>query len=500
MDTSLGALRARLFNFRSWDSTGTTLDNRIREAMNVALDRIAGDVPEAIVPDDAHVVLYKDVIGSDASVKATLNTTSDTKVLEFKTTTGGFLVAGTAPWFPDTTGASDGIMHIELPDSKGQYHRRQCREFWSAQIQGGGPLDRYYYVSIDRPWETGTDLLMDFRLYQPEFFVADDVMRVLEPARIYDETRQQIWAIDTGGAYRQDLVDWRGQDKGRPFRFWRGRHFQLPAPTKAPTVAALTGQNGTPWAGPEWEGNFRFCYTYVWGRRDAEWQAAPGGIRDPQWESAPSPVTTFTQTQSSKTFALAITGTNIDAMMDFGETGTLRYSRSGMRIRVYVARDSVDTSTSYGAGFSRVETDGRFYLLGEVEPTTGTFTWDGSDIPDYQRPLKHSTGYYAYSCYPHQDARYEIDLRIQRLPRALLNDQDTVPIQRDAVTAYIELCLHYMALNDGADQSGAAIHKQRYDELAQRLRKRYANPGGVVEPTPLTGYQVRFRYGRFRDV
>jgi hypothetical protein len=498
MDTSLGALRARLFNFRSWDSTGTTLDNRIREAMNVALDRIAGDVPEAIVPDDAHIVLNKDVEGSGSDVQATLNTTSDPKVLQFKTTTGGNLVAGTAPWIPETDGSLDGIFHIELPDSKGQYHRRQCREFWSEAIPGGGPLDRYYYVTIDRPWETGTDSLMDFRLYQPEFFVADDVMRVLEPARIYDETRQQVWAVDTGGAYRQDLVDWRGQDKGRPFRFWRGRHFQLPAPTKAATVAAA--EQDASWVGPEQEGTFTFVYTYVWGRRDLEWQAAPGGIRDPQWESAPSPASASFSHDTNNGKAIVLTATNIDAMMDFGDPTTLRYSRSGMRIRIYVARTAVRTAGAGLAAFNRVETDGRYYLLDEFEPTAASYTWDGEVIPDYQRPLKHSTGYYAYSCYPHQDARYELDLRIQRLPRALLSDQDTVPIQRDAVTAYIELCLHYMALNDGADQSGAAIHKQRYDELAQRLRKRYANPGGVVEPTPLTGYQVRFRYGRFRDV
>lgn len=495
MDTSLGALRARLFNFRSWDSTGTTLDNRIREAMNVALDRIAGDVPEAIVPDDAHVVLYEDILGSASSVQATLNTTADDKVLEFKSTTGAYLDPALSPWVPDTTGTFDGIMHIELPDSKGQYHRRQCREFWTSTDMLG---DIHYYVTLDRPWETGTDSLMDFRLYQPEFFVADDVMRVLEPARIYDETRQQVWGIDTGGAYRQDLVDWRGQDKGRPFRFWRGRHFQLPAPTKAATVAASEQQLS--WVGPEQEGTFTFVYTYVWGRRDLEWQSAPGGVRDPQWESAPSPVSASFSHDTNPSRSIILTATNIDAMMDFGDPTTLRYSRSGLRIRIYVARTSVRTAGAGLASFNRVETDGRYYLLAEFEPTVSTFTWAGQIIPDYQRPLKHSTGYYAYSCYPHQDARYELDLRVQRLPRALLNDQDTVPIQRDAVTAYIELCLLYMSLNDGADQAGANLHKQRYDELAQRLRKRYANPGGVVEPTPLTGYQVRFRYGRFRDV
>ncbi len=494
MDTSLGALRARLFNFRAWDSTGTTLDERVKQAMNTALERISGDVPEAVVPDEEHVALLKDVVGDDSTVKARLAPTADTKVFRFVDESGVPLTTG-AVWLPDITGTFDGVMHFEVTDQNGQVHRRQSREFWAQNVLGVPN----YYVSIERPWDivapVGT--IFNFRMHQPEFFVTDDVTRVLEPARIFDDTRQQIWSIDTGGAYRQDLVDFRGDDKGRPFRMWRGRHFQLPAPTKAPTIVA--DDKDYPWIGPEWEGTFTFVYTYVWGRRGPEWQSSPVGIRDPVWESAPSPPSAAFNHNSAPGSGLLITGTNIDAMMDFGTTGTLRYSRGGMRIRVYVARTAVRTATPYGAGFDRVETDGKYFLLGEVEPTTGTFIWRGVDIPDYERPLKHSTGYYAYSVYPHQDEYYELDLRVQRLPRALVNDQDTVPIQRDAAMAYIELCLHYMCLMDGVDQTGANQHMMRYNELCRHFRKRYANPGGVVEPLGITGYQVRFRYGRFRD-
>ena len=494
MDTSLGALRARLFNFRAWDSTGTTLDKRIREAMNTALERIAGDVPEAVEPDDEHVVLQKDAVGTAGDVLARVRTTTDTKVLEFTDASNNPLT-GTSPWVPDTTGTYDGIMHLELTDSKGERHRRQCREFWIGKSQN---ID-HYYVTIDRPWETGTDVGMTFRLYQPEFFVTDDVTRVLEPARIYDETRQQVWAIDTGGAARQDMIDWNGENLARPYRFWRGRHFQMPAPTTAPTIVSLKGNPGTPWVGPEWEGSFQICYTYVWGRKDLEWQSAPGGIRDPQWESAPSPLSTYTIGSTNRGGAFSMTGTNIDAMMGFGDTTTLRYSRSGLRLRFYIARTSVDTVNTYTSGFNRVETDGKFYLLAEVEPVSGTYVWDGSAVPDYERQLKHSTGYYAYQVFPHQDNRYQLDFRVQRLPKALINDQDTAPIQRDAVMAYIELSLYYMCLLDGVDQSGSNLHLQRYNDLARHFRKRYANPGGVVEPVPITGYQIRFRYGTFRN-
>ena len=489
MDTSLGALRARLFDFRAWDSTGSTLNNRVVQAMNTALERISGDVPEAVVPDDEHIVLQRDVIGDDASVQARVSPTADTRVLQF-VDPNNVPITSSSPWVPDVTGTFDGIMHLEIVDTNGQIHRRQCREFWATA--GATPN---YYVSLDRPWDVAGTAL-SFRLHQPEFFVTDDVMRVLEPARLWDETRQQVWAIDTGGAYRQDMVDYRGQDKGQPFRMWRNRHFQIPAPSTAPT---LVQDDKVPWVGPEWEGTFRFCYTYVWGRRDLEWQRAPGGIRDPQWESAPSPISTAVVAADSPGAVIQITPTNIDAMIEFGTTGTLRFGRSGMRIRIYVARDAVDTASSYGAGFDRVETNGKFYLLDEFDPTDSNYEWDGSVIPDYQRELKHSTGYYAYQVFPHQDERYELDLRVQRLPKKLKDDQDTPPIQRDAVPSYIELCLYYLCLLDGVDQTGANIHLSRYNELARHFRKRYANPGGAVDPMPITGFTARFRFGKFRD-
>jgi len=210
-------------------------------------------------------------------------------------------------------------------------------------------------------------------------------------------------------------------------------------------------------------------------------------------------VSTAVIASASPGAVIQLSATNIDAMMDFGTVGALRFGRSGLRIRVYVARDAVDTTTSYGTGFERVETNGKFYLLDEFEPTDANYEWDGSVIPDYQRQLKHSTGYYAYQVFPHQDERYELDLRVQRLPKKLQDDQDTPPIQRDAVPSYIELCLYYMCLMDGVDQTGANIHLSRYNELARHFRKRYANPGGAVDPMPITGFTARFRFGRFRD-
>jgi hypothetical protein len=445
---------------------------------------------------------------------------------------------------------------------------------------------------------------MDFRLHQPEFFLRDDVMQMLEPAKVFDSTRQQVWAVDTAGAYRQDMIDHRGTSTGRPYRLWRGRHFQLPAPTEAPEVKELLVSNDilmgmftdkpaeesqlwghstqqTAYSTGEWG----VCYTYVMGRRDKEWQQSPlikpdatevvndssyklnwafesyngalstgvnarSGINDPLWESAPSPITAIKNvvavglqghrpsSDEAKTVeagdplppgamyhrALVFAATNIGAQLGFAGkvpafpdklyAPALREGRSGYRIRYYIAHlGSNNDSPSYDT-----ETTPRYYFLCEVEPTFDQLTlspfgsadhrrstqktgarivWNGDQLYDYHRPLRHSTGYYAYKVYPHQDDRYELDFRVLRLPRKYVDDQDTAPIQRDAVPALIELSLYYLCLIDGVDQQGAQLHLDRYTELARRYRERYANPGRVVEPVPMSGYSARHRYGTF---
>ena len=396
-------------------------------------------------------------------------------------------------------------MHLEIKDPNGVWHRRQSREWWTE----GALLAQTYYVTIDRRWQNGTDTLMEFRIHQPEFFLDDDVMEVLEPARIYDSTRQQVWKIDTAGAYRQDMIDFQGNSQGRPYRSWRGRHFQMPTPRAAPQ-AMIDVDDKEVWMGPEQTGKFKFCYTIVWGKRDAEWQYSPGGTQDCVWESAPSPVTaeiSNVQTINSKSSvasAIWLRAENIDFMTDYDIVGTSRRTRSGFRIRFYAAR------TDYVPGTPTdnvVETSGIYYLLAEVEPTasaagttmTTTYLWDGSQIPDFYRPLKHSTGYYAWKVYPHQDQRYELDFRVLRLPRELKDDQDTPPIQRDSIPALLELSLYYMSLLDGVDQGSAQLHLDRFQELARRFRARYANTGNIVQPMPLGGYFSRYQYGTYRD-
>ena len=618
MDVSLGALRSRLFALRSWDSTGVTLNNRIRAALNLALDRIAGDIPEALVPDEEHIVLYPPVDGSASTVASKVVTRSSDKRLLYFVDSASISIAhasSATTWRPTITGEWDGVMHLEITDSSGRIRRRQSREWFKLTDTGVV----YYVVSLDRPLPDIITTAQDFRIHQPEFFLSDDVMEVLEPARIFDSTRQQVWKVATASAYRDDLLDFQGNSQGRPYRCWRNRHFQLPPPTEAPNIVEInikqpttptqTGTPDKPNADPyepkdppnqpkdplkdppkesadgseygttmvpsgvtidsttmatpaaayQWktnalrEGTWAIRYTYVWGRRDEEWQQSPSitpggdqdhdgdfdlswayeldsvtstvsrytGISDPVWESAPSPATVIEQKNLDGTDgALVLSATNIDSMLGFGESAFDRYGRSGLRIRYYAShRDKKDVGVGKKTA---VETNEKFYLLCEVEPTFdhvqalvdsgvtapegltsadkikgGRVVWNGTQLYDYHRPMKHSTGYYAWQVYPHQDSRYELDFRVLRLPKKYIDDQDTAPIQRDAVPCLIELALHYISLDDGNDQTSAQAHLSRYHDLMRGFRQRYANVGGVVEPVPFTGYRSRNRYGTF---
>ena len=742
MNVSRGALRRRLLAMRAWDSQGKSLDDKINEAINQALDRMATDVPEALLPDEEHISLRAPVKTGDDGVKAYIRVCAwDKRLMEFVDADGVPIddIGSLTNWRPRCTGEWDGIMHLEVKGPDGTWYRRQCREFFYVQgnantqppllgagtasslaatlkdetessgmavsgtrplgtgagnaaatpsfvsrrsdrlllatrlgveesqltdevvaayqkqrknprnrlvkqsgrvrvaqamvgnhgtkggqsydavhgvdeslglVQGsqqtynkalstapippppgskpggltatalakvayvdpatvsgsatgaGGfeavvpPLIPYkaYMVTIERPWRNNTDGWlagtgaqplrstdpMEFRLYQPEFFTRDDVMEVNEPGVIWDGSRQQVWGIDTAGSDRADMRDFRGDVTGRPVRMYRGRHFQMPAPTNAPM---LDYSQSVSWSDALGEGlkrgSFKICYTYVWGRRDKEWQQSPNvapighepitcmqklwwahdaglaslaspyqtgltGINDPLWESGPSPVGQVVADDPSANSALIIRATNIDEMMGFSNPWTLRFSRTGIRLRFYISYTAYDQA-SRGATYN-AETNDRFYLLCEVEPTydqlgghPGTacrFVYTGEQIFDIERPLRHSTGYYAWKTYPAHDQRYEMDFRVTRLPKSLDDDQDTPPIQRGATSALVELAAYYVALLDGADQGGAQLHLDRYDALIKTVRNRYANPGRVVEPTSLVG-RTRSRSGRF---
>ena len=574
MDTSLKAARDYIYNDRSWASTGKTLDARVNTCILRALRDLSGEVPEALVPEDKHIHVRKSIVGSDAEVNATIQSTTDFKVLKFN-------IDGSSLWKPDINGFWDAVMHLEVTDSDGRVRRRQCREWW---LDGD-----VYYVSIDRPWfESGSATTYDFRIYQPEFFLQANAIEILTPMQLFDDSEQLVGQISSGTARREYLPDFRQRVQGRPTDFWRGRFFQLPSPTEAPNVesyqaATIEGLNTpsskyfVPWAGPVQAGKFEFCYTYAWGRKEQEWGESPGMFNDPVFESAPSPISAVfdhavefdvvtkdtsgsgAAASPNPTYkqarAITIQTKNLEEMLDFvGNDGgipvgsgytnpptnaQLRYGRSGLKIRIYVRRvglyrdygpDVTHNDDRSGTSFSivkaehrlnRAESDGKFYLLAELNPLdqdsvlagvtnashrVSSFTWTGGTrnpdsaiAPDPTRQLVKTTGYYAYHIWPTPDQDYDLDAQVLMQPKELVNDQDQVPVKQEAFSAFLELALAYMSRLDGVDQNSEVKHRTLYRQLVRRFRSQHGDNNGIVENRAWGDIRPRYRYGTFSE-
>jgi len=494
MGSSRGEIRQLLFDLRDSRSTGTKMNDKANRAINLAMKHLVGDLPLAILPDEEHVVLYPDVVGTDATVAARLRAhTADAWVLQFTTPAGTTPIDSTI-WVPTVDSTWDGIMHLEVKDPDGVWHRRQSREWWLG--------DSVYNVSLDRKWRNTTDTLMEFRIHQPKFYLRGDVIKILSPARMWSDERNLLYEVAPHEGFQSDLRDYRGETTGGPpSLFFRQGAFRpgkdMLTPFTAPTLTAL----GT-WVGAEQEGDFSIFYTYTWGRKDAEWQETPGGNAfTPMWESPPSPSATFSHTANPGRI-IRIQCPNPDEMLNFDVGGSVREGRTGYRIRVYVARTAIRTA-GLGAN-DLVEADSVPYLLTSFDPDTtiptGAYNWDGVVLPD--RLVRHyaANGYYAYSTFPQADSRYEIDMRVLRQPVDLAHDQDVIPLQDIVMPGFMKLCLHYFAQLDGMDHAAAKMYLDTYkkDHLPD-LRHLYENPGGVVRQPAFGVNRPITRYGVFKD-
>ena len=499
MDISLGGLRSTVLSMRAWNSSGTTFDNRCREAARLAAAEISSKIPNALFPDDAHVVLYPDVVSSDTDVAARLRATTDRWVLEFRDENG--LVLGhpsvATTWTPTITGVWNGVMHLEIQDPDGTWHRRQSRDWWSDTDESGNTT---YRVSLMRRWRNLTDQEMAFRIHQPAFWLRGDVQKLLAPAVIWDDTRQQSWPLSTGSAVRMDMPDYQGESTSRPYALYRGPGFQMPTPYMTPTTSP--GGNGT-WVGPWQEGTYLFRYTLCWGYQDPEWEELPGGLPAPVWESAPSPASaahdhSLAANQGQR---IDIALPNIDAELNFAESGALRVGHTGLYGRVYVAQTAVRTGGAGSASYNLVETPGIYYPLGDVDFDGGaaTYTWTGAVIPDRLRQLRHTARYFGWVPHPHQDARYELDLRVLRLPAEFVDDRDTLPLHEAFHPAFLQLFLSYLCVMDGADIKASQYHRGLFESLVEIPRDVDESPAEIVEPEPWGGDVLPDRYGTFAE-
>lgn len=462
--------RQKLLDMTSWhaDVDEDFVDEVNRSVLEPAYKRLASEVPEALIPDTETVTLLKD--RTSTSMSRVTSATSDEYVMTLGTVIGdGEAVAVDGTW--------DGIYHIEIyRDGVARPYRYQCREFW---IQSQGQFAGQYLVSLDRPWNFPSDTGMTFRLYQPYFYTRDDVSKI-QDGRLFANSRVLIRTLPAGFARYTASEDYLGQSVGPTRAISRWTHFQMPAPSKAP--GTILSDKGGVWSTTmEPPGTFRYCYTYVWGRKTEDY-LSPGGSYDPLWESAPSPESEAFTIDGLPSGAINVSGLpNIDWQQNFDPvSASLRNSHSGWRKRIYRARDSVVEEAST---INNIEADGVFYFLAEIDGAEDFFEDDGTFIPEYARRLPESHGYWSWSSLPHQDDDYELDLRVTRRPAALQSDTDAPQVHPEFEPMLLELGLAYL-YNLKSRPNDAKIHEDAYKDLVNQWRAQAANPADVVPAIP----------------
>lgn len=524
---NLVTAREKVGDLRSRRWTGTDAQRVFRVSVaEPAIKQLASECPEAFIPDEETSVVYRD--WTDVSLGRTLASTVDPRVLDFGATSAPGATAIV------TNGTWDAIYWLEVTRADGTIIRRRCREFFTATIAATS----HYCVSIDRAWPGTADTGLSFRLYQPYFYMRDDVTDVID-GRVFNEHRQAVFTVPAGAVRFFQEEDYRGTGNGTPRRLSRWGHEQVSAPNRAPTVAldtipdisefvdvpgvdsdgdGLTDaeedviyntdpqdpdsdsdgfadgyevENGSDpnvadppdtygWIGPEPPGAFRYCYTYVWGKRDIVELIAPGAHADPMLESAPSPVSSAVTVPDMSSRVRLTNLVNIDYQQGFDPVpSALRSGHSGWRKRIYRARASVIAGTDTKDAIESPENV--YYFLAEVDGDVTEYIDDGSVTPDYFRRLPESTGYFKWVLSPHADGQYTVDWRVYRRPGVLLADTDTPPVHPDFEDMLLTLYCKWAAMAD-KQPAEAAVHETEFQAKLGKWRAKDANPAAAVVP------------------
>lgn len=480
-------LRQKVLDLASWHADVDTdfVAEFNRSVVDVAYKRLASEVPEALEPDTEVAFLFSD--RTHTSMGRLLNPTTDDYVLSLGLDT---LPNATAPAIDGTW---DGQMHVEVTRASGQVLRFRCREFW---LEATGAYKDHYLVSLERPYPFPADASLTFRFHQPHFFTRDDVTRVLD-ARVYDSNRTLLTVLPEKFIHLTGLSDYQGNLTGTPGHLHRSSRWKIIAPSLAP-AAVLDGKEGQWSTTMEPPGTFTYRYTYVWGKRPEEW-LAPGGVNDPVWESAPSPASAAVTIPTLPSDAVVLTLVNVDWTINFDPSpAEVRNDRSGLRKRIYRARTAQYDGVN---NVDDIEYDGVYYLLAEVSGTDIAYVDDGTTIPDRERRLPESHGYWCWVTVPHPDQDYELDLRVLRRPQSLSSDADVPSINPEFEPMFLELCLHYLHKMDRKPQE-ATEAEARYRDMVNGFRAMATNPADFIPPMPWSPTTVatampRLSYGRF---
>jgi len=432
---------------------------------------------------------------------------------------------------------------IEIIDDDGVRHQNTIQSIWNQTVDG----NEYTYISLQNPWPSSVYGAGPFawRVYTPDYYLPDNIIEVRNArVRSPDAPWDDIELIDQAEASRRGMTDDDGDSGGGIPQFMHRRdHFQLPSINTAPesVVNSLYTSNELyEWVGPEPVGEFEYCVTLAWGKRDhvlqspgialwyggndayeedsaesatlpTEW--AKNRMREPLFESAPSPVVAITVPAPAETGdkapAVLLRVPNIEYMLGTMLTGTsnstafrrISTSHSGWHVRIYRRRISADF-TNYSdfetklvgaavAGLRMLDIRDDFYLLAEMridEFNAGVYIDNGTVLPDLRKPLRDIHGYAGIRLWPAPDERYEIELRTVSRPEKLASDQDVPRLQPDAMPLLINkvLVTLYKHLKDF---QAAASAEAEYERQLKTLKNRY----GSLRPGTLPRYRTLAR-------
>ena len=468
-----GEIRTRVLEQVDWNpNQSTEFKAKVDRFINRAYQLLSLEAPFLFFEDE-----IKLVTAPDASQKSGTSTdrlavnSADPYVLErtYATSTAS----------DHTTWATDGTWGgrmVEIEKSDGTVIRRRIREVWTTTVSTD-TIDRF---TVNLPWDNVTDADMKYRIFTSEYYLPADVIDI-RSAHLFSNTHYPLQVTTQYDMERYEYLDYRGNETGRPCRIFRGKHFQIDAPTIAPT-ASLDGTHAVGWLGPDPAGKFDYCYTYVWGKRDSEVKNS-NNLSEPLWESAPSPVSGAVEYPGINPWTvIKLEMPNVDHILDYyreynSSGGTVldatRKGRSGLRKRIYVRRYSA--SPVAGMGYTpNIESSEVFHLLAEVNGSTQVYEHDGSEIPAYTHRLKTTHGYRSVRFWPMPDDRYEVDVRTLRRPAPLVNDQDTPRLHVEAIDALIERILVMLYEAQGNPEM-AGVARSSYENLMTTISKRYGN-------------------------
>lgn len=488
MAYNLKGIRDAVFSQADWAPKQSSVAvTRLNEYINRAYNQVAQDAPFLFFEDEVRWAVHEDQIPTLSTDTLSVAATGDAWVLETNLPTTN---ASALRWEADRSWAGRTLMLTVPNTTPKQIEPIRIREVWTDTTD---PLNPKIRVALETPWHNITDTDIEFRVVSDEFTFPDDLIE-LKNASLFADSNTYPRPLQVVGQAPAEYgtfphnTDF--QSSGPPRILYRREYQTLRGPTQPPKTLILDDA----WVGPEPEGAFEYLFTYVWGQQEV-WSHTPGpetqtattGTADryePYWESSPSDFSTEITNQGLAK-AIAVDMPNIDFTLGFGDAGSARYARSGLRKRIYRRRKvSADAS---------IEAPNTFFLLDEVDGVTTRYTDDGSVTPDYRRPLREVHGYQTFRLHPRPGRRYKLVMRMIRKPLPLTDDSDTPVLTSDGIEVLILRTMMYLYEAQG-NASMADRTERQYTLAMARLRKRYGDlrPNNQPRRRPLARNHRRF--------